>query len=376
MTRCYVDFHIIQTVPPSNVNRDDTGSPKSAIYGGTRRSRVSSQAWKRATRLDFERTLDRSDLGVRTKRLVEAIGDEILALDPSIEESAAHDAAKEVLRKAGIKLSAPRGGGPDESGYLVFLSHQQLSALAGLARDAIASGDLKSIVAKEARDLIKDKNSIDLALFGRMVADVTDLNVDAAAQVAHAISVHGVESEYDYFTAVDDHKSRDAEEDAGAGMIGTVEFNSATLYRYATVNVEALLANLGDPQAARRAVEAFCRSFALSMPTGKLNTFANRTQPDAVVVVVREDQPVNWVGAFETPVVASSSGGRVGEAVEALAAHAKDLADAFGTRSVASWVTSVGSHAAALEPLGDAVGFDTLVERLGATLDERLAVPA
>ncbi len=376
MTRFYVDVHVIQTVPPSNVNRDDTGSPKTAVYGGVRRARVSSQAWKRATRLDFENSLDGSELGVRTKRLVEIVADEIRGLDTAVESDVAQTTAKEILDKGGITVKPSKGGGPDEAGYLVFLSRLQIAALAELALDGLRGEGVKLIDRKTIQAVLKDKNSVDLALFGRMVADVSDLNVDAAAQVAHAISVHAVETEYDYFTAVDDHKQQDADEDAGAGMIGTVEFNSSTLYRYATVNVEGLLANLGDAVATRRAVEAFVRSFVRALPTGKQNTFANRTLPDAVVVVVRNDQPVNWVGAFETPVPTGVEGGRVGEAVVRLVAHAQDLASAFGTGASTAWVSGVGSRTAPLDELGTRTPFDELVDQLGDHVSERLGVSA
>src|SRR5690606_3506822 len=104
--------------------------------------------------------------------------------------------------------------------------------------------------------------SVAIALFGRMVADVADINVDAAVQVAHALSVHRVDNESDYYTAVDDENTDD---ETGAGMIGTVDFNSATLYRYAALGVHQLAATLGEglrddeprTEPVRRAVEAF-----------------------------------------------------------------------------------------------------------------------
>ena len=148
---------------------------------------------------------------------------------------------------------------------------------------------------KQYRDALKAAPSMDMALFGRMVADDPSLNYDAAAQVAHSISTHAVQNEYDYFTAVDDCQ---AEDNAGAGHLGTVEYNSSTLYRYATVNVMELAGQLGAAQAAET-VRAFGEAFLFSMPTGKQNTFANRTLPDAVYVTLREDQPVNLCGAFE-----------------------------------------------------------------------------
>lgn len=375
MSRTFVDIHVLQTVPPSNMNRDDTGSPKSAVYGGVRRARVSSQAWKRATRLDFGRTLDVSELGVRTKRLVEVLVDEVARQAPETSADDRVRATQEVLKAVGLKLTPSRKakeGALDEAGYLVFLSHQQVSALARAAVEHLSSGE--AIEKKRVQALVKGQNSIDLALFGRMVAEVTELNVDAAAQVAHAISVHAVETEFDYFTAVDDHKKSDAEEDAGAGMIGTVEFNSSTLYRYATVNVTELASNLGDPVATRRAVETFTRSFVRSLPTGKQNTFANRTLPDAVVVTVRDDQPVNLVGAFESPVHASGDGGRVREAAAALAAYATDVQGAYGGEPLATWVVGIGDRVDALSVLGQRTSFDALVGELGDLVDARLTV--
>jgi CRISPR system Cascade subunit CasC len=375
VTRTIIDVHVLQTVPPSNLNRDDTGSPKTAVYGGVRRARVSSQAWKRATRRDFAGLLDSSELGTRTKRVVELLGDRIVAARPGTSEEDAQAAAADVLSNAGITVKEPRNkkGAPPESGYLLFLSAQQIDALARLAVESLDGGDKPD--KKAAQAVIKDKNSIDLALFGRMVADVTDLNVDAACQVAHALSTHAVQPEYDYFTAVDDHKAADEEEDAGAGMIGTVEFTSATLYRYATIDVDLLARNLGDPTATERAVDAFLRAFTTSMPTGKQNTFANRTLPDAVVVAVREDQPVSYVGAFEDPVTGTAGGGRVRQSAERLADYAQDVADAYGARPVHAWVVGVGTAGSALAPLGERASFDDAVRAATGIVAERLAAP-
>lgn len=370
MTRTIVDIHVLQTVPPSNLNRDDTGSPKTAWYGGVRRARVSSQAWKRATRKDFERTVDTIDLGVRSKRVVELLGDEVRRQSPDTTEEVARQLAIDILTAGGIKLSKPRKGEIEESGYLLFLSHQQVATLAALALES-AAAEAKSD-SKAVKALLKGKNSIDLAMFGRMVADVTDLNVDASVQVAHALSVHAVETEFDYFTAVDDHKADDAEEDAGAGMIGTVEFNSSTLYRYATLDVDLLQKNLGDGAPTSQAVATFVRSFVRSMPTGKQNTFANRTLPDAVVVSIRSDQSVSYVGAFEEPVREGQAGGRVTVAAEALARYAKDVADAFGGAPEQTWVVSIGDRTAGLDVLGERVPLDELLAGLEQTIAGRL----
>lgn len=380
MNRSYIDIHVLQTVPPSNVNRDDTGSPKTATYGGVTRARVSSQSWKRATRKEFKDILDKDMLGVRTTRLVELVAGRIVELEPSLAENA-ESWAEAAIKRAGIKLEKKtRKKAHDvteehlESQYLVFLSRLQIDSLARAIVDTAAMEPKPSVGVKEidAKKLLDQQHSVDVALFGRMVADITDLSVDAAAQVAHAISVHGVDTEYDYFTAVDDEKERSEDEDAGAGMIGTIEFNSSTMYRYATVNLPKLLDNLGDVEATRKAVEAFVRAFVTSMPTGKQNTFANRTFPDAVVVRFRDDQPVNLVGAFEAPVTTKPGSGRVATACDRLAEHDACIGKAFGAHGDDSWVVGVGSAAEALTDMGIHVDFPELVTQVGECVDRRI----
>ena len=368
MLRTILDVHVLQTVPPSNLNRDDTGSPKTARYGGVVRARVSSQAWKRSTRVAFDGLLDRNELGVRSKRLVELVGDEIAVQDPSLTDRA-FDLAKDVLGKANLKVARPRSGDKalEESGYLVFLSNRQVSALAGLAVD-LGRND-EPISAPAARKAADSEHSIDLALFGRMVADDTELNVDAAAQVAHALSVHAVDNEFDYFTAIDDHKRADADEDAGAGMIGTVEFNSSTLYRYATVDVDRLRDNLGDSAATRRAVEAFTRAFVLSMPTGKQNTFANRTLPDAVLLMLRDSRPINLVGAFEEAVKDDS---RISASISRLAAHASEVHEAYGETPLEAWTFGPGDRLAPLSAIATRGTCDSTIAGLGEAVAARL----
>jgi CRISPR system Cascade subunit CasC len=258
----------------------------------------------------------------------------------------------------------------DEAGYLVFLSRRQIQNLADAAIAAAGTDNVaQALKDAKVKDLANRDHSVDIALFGRMVADQADINVDAAAQVAHAISVHPVETEFDYYTAVDDSN---AAEETGAGMIGTVEFNSSTLYRYAAVDVNRLADNLGDPLAARRAVEAFVTSFVRSMPTGKQNTFAHRTLPEAVVVQVRDSQPINLVGAFESPVRETQTAGRIKRAADALRDEAKEIHRAYSETPVASWVTRVGEDTAGLDDLGPSVPLAELVTGVGELVDTRL----
>ncbi|MBF6441222.1 type I-E CRISPR-associated protein Cas7/Cse4/CasC [Nocardia farcinica] len=365
MTRLFIDVHILQTVPPSNVNRDDTGSPKTAVYGGVRRARVSSQAWKRATRTEFRSLVDPASLGVRTKRVVELIAERIGEIDHDSEELREPDnrvaAAVQVLKGAGIVLEKPKKKKDEvidpveRSKYLLFLSANQIDRLAHLAIAAAKGATLDKSAAKAAAN---GADSIDVALFGRMVADSTDLNVDAAAQVAHAISVHGVNNEFDYYTAVDD---RSPEDNAGAGMIGVVEFNSSTLYRYATVDLGMLEKNLGSAEATVLAVEAFAKAFVRSMPSGKQNTFAHRTLPDAVVFSLREDQPVNLVTAFEEPVNAVGAARSVA-AAKALVTRYSAIESSFGDGATRNFVVATGEGADTLSAIAEPVSFADAVE--------------
>ena len=365
----YVDIHVIQNLPPSCVNRDDSGSPKSAIYGGVRRLRVSSQSWKRATRLYFNDLLDASDVGVRTKRVVELLASRIAEEAPDLTENAL-SLAEGAFKAAKIKLSPPRGkkNAPQESGYLLFLSTSQIARLAELAIASAHSGE--ALDAKTVKKIVKEAHAVDIALFGRMVADDTDLNVDAACQVAHAISTHAAENEYDFFTAVDDEKSRSEEEDAGAGMMGTVEFSSATMYRYATINVDLLRHNLGDSEATLKALEVFIRGFCLSMPTGKQNTFANRTVPESIVVTVREDQPVSLVGAFEEAVPAEGTHGYVDRSVKALARHAATIENNYSLTPLRSLVVALTDNDV-IASLGERVSFKDLPEQVRSVVAPR-----
>ena len=376
----YLDVHVLQSVPPSNLNRDETGSPKTAVYGGVRRARVSSQSWKRAIRLAFGSFLEDSEIGVRSKRLVDKIAGEIIVIEPALKEQS-QELAAAVLTAAGIAVDQPKRGKKDdldaeeasaESGYLIFLSNLQAHNLAKYAVETHQSGDKP--VKKDVVSIAKIDHSFDIALFGRMVADLTDLKVDAAAQVAHAISVHAVENEFDYFTAVDDHATGDH---AGAGMIGTVEYNSSTLYRYATINLDALDKNLGDADAASRAVQAFVQAFIISMPTGKQNTFANRTLPQAVVASLRTDQPINLVGAFEEPIALRALHGgpsRLAQAADALVEHAKAIESAYNAPAASTWIVSAHKDAAALAALGDEVDLATLLSEVASATTGALQV--
>jgi len=362
--RVFVDIHVIQSLPPSCINRDDTGSPKTAMYGGVRRARVSSQSWKHAMREMFKEYFSENEVGKRTKLCIDWVVDKIIDLDNSINQEEAKKYARDTINIASAKKANPiipeskksekSEEKSDDSDALLFLAPVQIEKIAELALEWMKTGT------KPEKETVSQSLTygctIDIALFGRMVAKAPDLGIDASAQVAHAISTHKVENEYDYYTAMDD---RSPEDQAGAGMIGTIEFNSSTLYRYATVAVHDLKKNLGDANAVAKAVKEFIRAFICSMPTGKQNTFANGTPPYAAMVAFRRDQPVNLVGAFETPVKARE-GGYQEKSAKALADHTKTVYRNFFNEPEKAFITALGNE---LTGLGDALELLELLKK-------------
>ena len=367
----YIEIHALQTVPPSNINRDDTGSPKTARFGGVTRARVSSQAWKKAIRDSFAQNLDLTDLGQRTKHAVELIAGSIRQIDSSIDEDQATSMGSSALSATGVKVSKD-----GSTGYLLFISPMQAEKLAHLAIEAqVGDGKIDSKAAKSVMNVKEAPalNAIDIALFGRMVADDPSLNVDAAVQVAHAIGVGRSELEYDYFTAMDD---RSPDDNAGAAMIETTEFLSAMLYRYATVDVYHLCENLGSCSAATRAATTFVRSFLTSMPSGKQNSFANRTLPSAIMVQISGTQPVNLSNAFERPVSAEADRGVLQVACKRLIEQEKLTRKAFRTNPLKTYVIAASADAECLADVEGAIStniddlMDGLSEEIAAYLNE------
>lgn len=301
--RLFLDIHAIQTVPPSNINRDDTGSPKTAQYGGVTRAIVSSQSWKRAIRKYFYDKGDTQNIGIRSCDIVKYIAKKIVDNDNSISVEDAITLVEKTLNAA--KLSTK----DQKLKALFFISNNQADKFAQACLD-------KKTDKTELQEILKTDTSIDIALFGRMLADDPSLNEDASSQVAHAISTHAIESEFDFYTAVDDLAPED---NAGAGMLGTLEYDSSTLYRYANIALHDFYKQLGDKEEVIDAVKLFVEAFVKSMPTGKINSFANQTLPQAVVVSLRSDRPINLVSAFEEPV--KSENGYVDKSIQKLFAE-------------------------------------------------------
>ncbi|VXD06288.1 Type I-E CRISPR-associated protein Cas7/Cse4/CasC [Enterobacterales bacterium 8AC] len=332
----FVELHLIQNFAPSNLNRDDTGAPKDAIFGGQRRARVSSQCFKRAIRLYSrdQQLIPTEYRALRTKKL-QALLLERLADRDQEEASGKIEVA---LAAAGLKL---KDDGKTE--YLLFLGEREIAGFAALIEehwDALivpAAGEKKgkkeskaaipAELAKQAKALLDGGKAVDVALFGRMLADLPQVNQDAACQVAHAISTHRVERDFDYFTAVDDVGGPD---ETGAGMIGQVEFNSATFYRYAALDVSKLLQNLqDDKELTASAIEALIQSMVRAIPSGKQNSFAAHNLPEFIGVSLRKS-PLNLANAFELPILPRHDKSLTEQSVAALGEYESKLAPVYG----------------------------------------------
>ena len=326
-----LEVHVIQTVAPSNLNRDDTGSPKDALFGGYRRARISSQAQKRAVRVAFKDwpLLSEEERAVRTRRLMDAL----LGKLSDIPEDQARLAVENALNALGFGVKEGR------TEYLLFLGNYELSRLAELIRnnlEKLSAGPAKgkkgaevdADLKKALERVLDGGKAVDLALFGRMLADRPELGVDAAAQVAHALSTHKVDREFDFYTAVDDLNPK---EDTGAGMMGDVEFYSATMYRYAVVNLDQLAANLqGDVELALRGALVFLEAFALTLPSGKQNSFAAHNPPLFLAFRAGVGLPRNLATAFERPVWSKDGKALSALSVEALVQEWNKFDRAYG----------------------------------------------
>ncbi|MHB9074679.1 MAG: type I-E CRISPR-associated protein Cas7/Cse4/CasC [Desulfobaccales bacterium] len=358
-----VEIHALQNFAPSNLNRDDTGAPKDAFFGGTRRARVSSQCLKRAVRQHFaglveQEALASDDLACRTKRILDALTKSLIEKGRDASEAA----EKVRLALAAIELSIKDDG---KSQYLLFLGLREIANIADIIHekwDSITAveaapaegkkpGKAKKQAAlsadpelKKALEKVFDGGkALDVALFGRMLADMPGKNQNAACQVAHGISTHSVEREFDFYTAVDDLKPEDT---AGADMMGTVEFNSACFYRYAVVSWEKLVENLqADTELAVKGLRAFLEGFVVAEPTGKQNTFAAHNPPDFVAVSVRRDTaPRNLANAFETAIRVKRDESLTRKSAEKLARKAKELQGAYGGEEKVFVLNLVGAE--------------------------------
>lgn len=312
----FLQFHLLTAYPPSNPNRDDQGRPKEAHYGGAPRLRLSSQSIKRAVRMSdsFQQALA-GCLGERTKRLGDVIRKALEA--DGVDAVRARAIAESVARVFG-KIEAVDKKNPDlvRGTTLAFISPEERSHALDLARRAAAGEDLPSDKDLAKTVLRSAGGAVDIAMFGRMLADNPDFNREAAVQVGHAITTHRAQSEDDFFTAVDDLKTRD--EDAGGAHLGEHAFGSGVYYLYACVNADLLVENLGgDRELAARGLDALARALATATPRGKQNSHAHHPFAGYVLAEIGSHAPRDLTGAFLKPV---QDGDLLAASVTALAA--------------------------------------------------------
>jgi len=355
----YINLHIIQNFPASNLNRDDTGAPKECRFGGYRRSRISSQCQKRSMRTNevFKEAVLKGggDLGVRTKRL---IGE----LEKHFAAAGKPEGERAIVAEAVVLAIGPKKD-DEKTEYLLYIGTNEQDEIVKYAlskwddllsqwNDTKADKEGSKKKNWQKKQIYKDFNkeikkiitemgfAADIAMFGRMVSDNKNMNVDAACQVAHAISTHKAGIETDYYTAVDDLLP---EGESGSDMIGVIEYNSACYYKYANINVEKLRENLGGSGDLLQAtIHGFVRSAIESVPTGMQNSFAAHTPP-CYIEVTFSDAPVSYANAFSKPVEAFREVSIEESSINALKTHSERNETFFGKapqwRLVANYFT-------------------------------------
>ena len=295
-TNTRIEYHILQSFPVTCLNRDDVGAPKTAVVGGVTRARVSSQCWKRQVRMTMPAFGIK--LATRTKQA------ESLFISACLE-AGAKDAEAQVCGKKMAELLI------DDT--LLFISESEARAFAEYAREL--AFDVAKIKDKELAKIAKKTinpavDALDIALFGRMVAKAADMNVEAAASFAHAISTHRVSNEVEFFTALDDLQT-----EPGSAHMGSLEFNSATYYRYVSLDLGQLAETLGEDEL-KKAIGAFTQALFVALPNARQTTQSGASPWEFARVLVRKGQRLQV--PFETPVQKGREGGYLLPSIEAL----------------------------------------------------------
>jgi len=340
---CFIQLHLLTSYPPSNLNRDDLGRPKTAEMGGEKRLRISSQSLKRAWRTsEIMESALKEHKGVRTKLM----GVEIYKAlkGKGVKEKQAQDWARKIAEQFGkLEGGSDKKAEESEQEEVVLadgssvpkaLAIKQLAHFSPEERQAIDNlvttlAERGSEPSTEELQLLREKHTAaDIALFGRMLADSPRYNMEAAAQVAHAISVHKVAIEDDFFTAVDDLNK--GIEDVGAGHMGETEFAAGLFYLYLCIDKDLLVENLnGDKELANRALAALVEAAATVAPTGKQNSFGSRARASFILAERGSQQPRSLSVAFLKPVT-NYKNGMLANAIEALVATRDNMNQVYG----------------------------------------------
>jgi len=350
---------------------------------------VSSQCLKRSIRQYFsglveQNALASDDVALRTKRVMDALTKSLI--EKGRAKAEATDKARLALEAMELKV---KDDGKSE--YLLFLGQREISSVANIIHEkwdyinasgtAPVEGKKPGKAKKQAAqgadpelkkaldEVFNGGKALDVALFGRMLADMPKKNQYAACQVAHAISTHALEREFDFYTAVDDLKPEDT---AGADMMGTVEFNSACFYRYAVVEWEKLVVNLQDDRdLAAKGLRAFLEGFVVAEPTGKQNTFAAHNPPEFVTVSVRRNtSPRNLANAFETAVRVKKDESLTKESATRLSSKAVALDKLYGTPSNSRYAVAEDVFGEKYEAKGIGEKMDSITALISWALSE------
>lgn len=319
----HIELHVLQSFPVSCLNRDDLNSPKTAVFGGVQRARVSSQCWKRAVREFLKAEKPEMFKGERTRYIVKTLSE---ALKKHGKEKEADELALKIAAELATKDNEER------TKTLFFSTKAELDKFAEeyakAETPASAKNAIKKLLGKTPAD------AADIALFGRMVASDYTVKLEGAAMFSHSLSTHRVENEIDYFSAIDDCQPEDM---VGAGMTSTLEFNSATYYRFAALNLDMLfdkdhLACL-DSKERKEVVRAFVKATLQAVPVARKNSMNGNVPPSYVLCILREKgHPIQLVNAFEEPI--QSKNGIVKKSVDAIEKEYQTLKDTWGLGGV------------------------------------------
>lgn len=381
-----LEVHILQNFAPANLNRDDANQPKDTDFGGYRRARISSQCIKRSIRKSeaFEKRVE--NVGMRTKNTKESLVN--IFKEYSLTDIEAADytekiltyitggyAAKKTAKKKGEDMPDPIA--KDKTKVLFYTHETELRKIADCVVQKHSEGN-KNPAEEGYKEFLKTNSNridtVDIALFGRMLASEPNMKIDAAAQVAHAISTNKLDSDFDFFTAVDDFNAADAEkteEDMGAGMMGDIGFNSSCFYRYALIDINKLIANLNNKkEMAVSGVLGFIEGAVEAIPTGKQTSFAAQNRPEFVMVTIRENSsPMNLANAFAQPVKVSGSGNDnlTAKSVQALIDYQTKLNIMYGSEGEYNFYSTI--HNAEDKEI---IPLSKLIENVNTKLNELL----
>jgi len=326
----FIQLHLLTSYPPSNLNRDDLGRPKTAMMGGKTRLRVSSQSLKRAWRTSsiFADAM-KGHIGTRTKTMGIEVYEALKS--KGVAEKIAKEWARQIAEVfgKGKKANAVNPLDELEIEQLAHFSPEEKTAIDVLV-DKLAT--TKAAPSADDLKLLRENHTAaDIAMFGRMLASSPAFNTEAAVQVAHAITVHDVAVEDDYFTAVDDLNKGD--EDMGAAHIGETEFGAGVFYLYICINRDLLQENMGDKTLADKAVGALVEAAAKVSPNGKQNSFASRAYASYILAEKGEQQPRSLSVSFLKPVHGEDV---LSKAIEAIVNKRANMEKVYGKCSEAT----------------------------------------